>query len=133
MTQLWSDSLIAMRQLARSWRIVVVTGLTIALAVAATATTLTVFNAVLLRPLPFPQPDQLYRVLPINARGESISVSVPTLRDWQERLRGVTLAGHTILDFTCWAMALHNRSWQHGSRPRPHSSRRARLRASTRR
>ena len=99
MTQLWSDSLIAMRQLARSWRIVVVTGLTIALAVAATATTLTVFNAVLLRPLPFPQPDQLYRALPINARGESISVSVPTLRDWQERLRGVTLAGHTILDF----------------------------------
>jgi len=37
--------------------------------------------------------------LPINARGKSISVSVPTLRDWQERLRGVTLAGHTILDF----------------------------------
>ena len=99
MTQLSTDSLIAIRPLARSWRIVSVTVLTIALAVAATATTLTVFNAVLLRPLPFPQPDRLYRVLPMDSRGGSTSISVPTFRDWQQRLRGVTLAGHTILDF----------------------------------
>jgi hypothetical protein len=63
MTQLCADALLAVRQLARSWGIVIISGLTIALAVAASATTLTVFNAVLLRPLPFPRPDGLYRIL----------------------------------------------------------------------
>jgi putative ABC transport system permease protein len=52
----------AIRLLARTSSWTVLAALTVALGIAGTATMFSIVQAVLLRPLPFPQPRQLYRV-----------------------------------------------------------------------
>jgi putative ABC transport system permease protein len=49
-------------------------------------------NAVVLAPMPFPQPDQLVRLDQVNVSRsvERFSVSLPLLRDWQARAQSFT-------------------------------------------
>ena len=49
-------------------------------------------NAVVLAPMPFPQPDQLVRLDQVNASRsvDRFSVSLPLLRDWQTRAHAFT-------------------------------------------
>ena len=57
------DARYALRQLARMPGFTVVSALTLAVGIGATTAFFSVVNAVVLRPLPFPDPDRLVRVL----------------------------------------------------------------------
>ncbi len=77
----------AFRMLLKSPGFTIVAALTLALGIGANVATFSVVYAVLLRPLPFPQPEQLVRVFD-DLRGtneQDIGMSAPELWDLQER------------------------------------------------
>jgi putative ABC transport system permease protein len=60
--------------------------LTLALGIGATALVFSLIDGVLLRPLPFPEPDRLVQVWERNPRGDDRNVVAPAnLYDWRER------------------------------------------------
>ena len=66
--------------------------LVFALGLGASTIVFSALNAVVLAPMPFPQPDQLVRLDQANASRsvERFSVSLPLLRDWQTRASSFT-------------------------------------------
>ncbi|MGH9346349.1 MAG: ABC transporter permease [Vicinamibacterales bacterium] len=100
MTRAWQDCRFGVRVLVHNWRLAAVIVLTIAVTVGASATVLSVVTPVLLKPLPFSDPERLYRVAPTNAKGQRVWISVPTLTDWQDRVRDARFAGYSIYDFS---------------------------------
>jgi putative ABC transport system permease protein len=95
MTSLIQDFLYGVRQLRRNPGFAVIAIVTIALGVGVTTAMFSVVNAVLLRPLPFRQPDRLVAIgaydtrhgRPSNAGG---SVSYPDIADLRTRSRSLT-------------------------------------------
>src|ERR1700732_1007809 len=81
------DTRYAFRMLFKSPGFLLVAVLTLALGIGANVATFSVVYAVLLRPLPFPHPDQLVRVFD-DLRGPSeqdVGMSAPELWDLQDR------------------------------------------------
>lgn len=77
--------------------------LTLALGVGATTAIFSVVNAVILRPLPFTEPDRLVRILESNLeRGRpTFAVSHPNFLDWRSQARAFeSLAATTNAGFT---------------------------------
>jgi hypothetical protein len=66
--------------------------LVFALGLGASTTIFGALNAVVLAPMPFPQPDQLVRLDQVNVSRsiERFSVSLPLFRDWQARTESFT-------------------------------------------
>jgi putative ABC transport system permease protein len=90
---LWLDDLgrdarLALRSLGRSPAFSTVAVLCLALGIGANAALFSVLNAVLLRPLPFEEPDRLVRIYETMGEKGQGSVSVPNFRDWQEQSTG---------------------------------------------
>jgi putative ABC transport system permease protein len=87
----WMDGLrrdvrFGLRSLRRSPGFTVVALLCLALGIGANAALFSVLNAVLLRPLPYPEPERLARVYETwGEKGLTGSVSVPNYRDWVEQ------------------------------------------------
>lgn len=82
----------AFRQLAKSPGFTLIAILTLALGVGATTSIFSVVNGVLLRPLPFPDPDRLVRVYPLQETGEPSAFSVLNFLDWRRQSRTIEAA-----------------------------------------
>jgi hypothetical protein len=77
----------AFRQLQRSKRFAATAGLTLALGIGATTAVFAVLDAVVLRPLPYADPDRLVAVRSVDRRGtaELAQLSYPNFFDFRER------------------------------------------------
>ena len=89
MQHLLQDLRFAIRQLRKNPGFALTTTLTLALGIGATTAIFSLINAVLLRPLPFPQPDRLMSVgmvhTSVGKSGVPESLSYPDFFDWRTR------------------------------------------------
>jgi hypothetical protein len=79
--QIRQDLAFAVRQLRKAPVLSAVVVLTIALAIGANTTVFSVSKAVVLEPLPYPEPERLVRIQEATPEGEPFSVSAPTFLD----------------------------------------------------
>jgi len=84
---LWQDVRYGLRMLTRNPGFTLVAVLALALGVGANTAIFSVVNAVLLRPLPYPDPDQLALVFARTPREPREFVSYPDFEDWRAQSR----------------------------------------------
>ena len=90
MTGFFEDLRYAWRGLRQHPGLVVTIVATLGLAIGANSAIFTVVNAVLLRPLPYSNPDRVVMLFEVDPSGRDSFVSVPTFEDWQRMLDGIT-------------------------------------------
>ena len=105
MSTVFSDLQYAIRQLAKSPGFAVIAILTLTLGIGANTAIFSVVNAVLLNPLPYPQPDRIVALFHDKPNFRMGSIAYPNFEDWRRENRsfssmaayremgGVTLSG----------------------------------------
>lgn len=78
------DLVFAVRQARRAPGHSLMVASVLALGIGASTAVFTVMNAVLLRPLPFPEPDRLAVIWSLDSLGTRAAASPPMWRDWQD-------------------------------------------------
>jgi putative ABC transport system permease protein len=97
MNSLLQDLKYGLRQLRRNPGFTAVAILTLALGIGANTAMFSVIDAVLLRPLPYPQPNRIVQVLKQYKNGTGNAISVPLLNHWKDSNR--VFSGLTALSF----------------------------------
>src|ERR1700736_1956410 len=95
MDSLWQDLRYAVRTLVGRPGLTVVAALTIALGVGGTTAMFGVVDAVLLRPLPYAEPDRLAMLWTRTPSGPQAAASWPAFGDWREQ-------NHSFADMAAW-------------------------------
>ncbi|MDQ3283892.1 MAG: hypothetical protein M3Q69_21015, partial [Acidobacteriota bacterium] len=87
MNELWSDIRLSVRSLFKQPGFALVAVLTLALGIGATSAMFTVFKAVVLHPLPFPEPSRLAMVWEKNVRKIEWEnpVSTRNFHEWEKQ------------------------------------------------
>ena len=105
---MFNDFRFALRQLCKNPGFTIVAVLTLALGIGANAALFSVVNAVLLNPLPYPQPEQLVSLHQSKPNFPTGSISYPNFRDWQKENR----------TFSAWRLGAHSAPiWSALARP----------------
>ena len=90
---LWQDVRFAARLLVKDRWFTLAAATALALGIGANAAVFTFVNAVLLRGLPFDNPDKIISLGVMNARGRRNAVSYPEFSDWREQTQTIGAAG----------------------------------------
>ena len=85
MTRLFQDTRYAVRRLAHTPGFTLVSLVSLGLAIGANTALFSVVHAVLLKPLPFAQPDQLYWVWSRHTSTDRYPFSLPEFCDYRDR------------------------------------------------
>lgn len=95
MDEFRQDVVYAARRLRTSKLFAITAIVTLALGIGANTAIFSMVRGVLLRPLPFPEPDQLYRVWSANTQTGSphVPVSSPDLEDWRAQRQNIADVG----------------------------------------
>jgi predicted permease len=83
MQTLWQDLRFGARMLMKKPGFTLIAGFTLALGVGANTAIFTVVNAVMLRPLPYPQSERIVRVFETKPSMNEVTISPPNFIDWQ--------------------------------------------------
>ena len=78
----------AFRMLLKSPGFTAISVLTLAVGIGADTAIFSVVNGVLLRPLPYANPDRIVRIWEQTGRGSRVAVSFPNFLDWREQTTG---------------------------------------------
>ncbi|QSQ26347.1 ABC transporter permease [Pyxidicoccus parkwayensis] len=101
MPQLLQDVRLALRRMRRELGFTLVIIATLALAIGATTSVFSVVYQVLLRPLPYSEPEQLVRFFQSSPQVERMGVTLRSLQAWRERSHSFQgLEGMAFRDFT---------------------------------
>src|SRR5580704_11300070 len=85
MNNFWQDIRYAFRVLLNNRGFAALAVLTLALGIGANTALFSIVNGVLLNPLPFPNPEELYAVYGKTTTFEQTSISYPNFLDWQKQ------------------------------------------------
>ncbi|MBZ4423300.1 ABC transporter permease [Myxococcus sp. RHSTA-1-4] len=101
MSQILQDVRLSLRRMRRELAFTLVVVATLALAIGATTAVFSVVYQVLLRPLPYPEPERLVRLFQSSPQRDRMGVTLLAVHAWRERSHAFQgIEGLTLRDFT---------------------------------